>query len=456
MLRAGLAAALFVAVALGGCVGGVEPPAAEVEGAPALACPDPCAVAIDRGTRWEPAVAAHPTDASRIVAASMDQGFDGAGVRRSWPLGHVSEDGGATWTTARLPMGPEAGPGHPLATFNQADDPALLFLPDGTLLYTALVFSFASAGGVGLGMTAPSIALWRSTDGGATFPEARVLFAGSGARSAVPGPGYANHDKQWLAAGSDGTVLMAWNLNEVRTPGCPESCTRVLASASTDGGRAWSAPSVVYEGVASGAFPLVLGDGSWVVSYRETSDAAVHVAVSRDRGATWSTNATIDRTTKFPVLAKTVGPGASGERVYMAYPMTGEKDGQPDVPQTVTLRWSDDGGLTWSAPLALEESKAAGRTSPMLAATADGGAIVTYWLPRGEGDALRAELRAAFVAPDGTVMGRLALGAHEGPMDTTGDYMGLAVLPDGQSAFAVWNARQGDEHAVTGARLTVG
>lgn len=450
-------AALLVTASLAGCVdGSTLPPPADGAPLPTLACPDPCATVIDRGTRWEPTVTVDPRDPARIVAASMDQGFDASGQRFSWPLAHLSEDGGATWTTMRMPMGPDQPPSHPLFAHNQADDPAVVFLADGTLLYTALTFTFASGANRGLGGTGASLTLWRSTDGGRTYSDGEVLHEGSGAFSLLAAPGFVGHDKQWLAAAPDGSVLMAWNVNERGTARCTGTCTRVLATASTDGGRSWSDASIVYDGVASGAFPVVMADGSWVVSYRETSDAAVHVAVSTDDGGTWSTNTTIDSTTKFPVLAKTTVPGASRERIYMAYPMSAEGDPQPDVPQVITLRWSDDGGHSWSDAISIDATRVGARTSPALAATPAGGAIVTYWRPHEEGGSLGAELRAVSISAAGEVSRPLTLDAHEGPTSTTGDYMGLVALPNAEGAFAVWNARHGDAHVITGARLTSG
>ncbi|MBI4392325.1 MAG: exo-alpha-sialidase [Euryarchaeota archaeon] len=452
--RAPITLVVLILVVVSGCAEQTRKQQPEPDHRPVLSCPSPCAVVIDKGTRWEPAVAADPRDGKTIVAASMDQGFDAQGKPYSWPLAHVSKDGGATWATMRLPMGRDAPPTHPLVAYDHADDPAVLILADGTVLYTALVFNFESVDGRGIASTAASIALWRSSDGGQSFPEASILQQGSDAVSPAYGAGRIEFDKQWLASGADGTVLMAWNRNEQRTSACFEGCTQTYAASSTDGGRTWSPPSEIYRGVSSGAFPLVLDDGSCVVSYRETDDAKIHLAVSTDRGASWTTNTSIDSTTKFPVLAKTIGPGPTGERIYMAYPMTGETNGQPDVPQIVTLRWSDDGGRTWSVAIEIESTQAAARTSPALAATRDGSAIVTYWFPMGEGTTLSATLRAVAIAANGNMSERITLDAHEGTTRTTGDYMGLVALAEGQGAFAVWNARHGNGHVITGARLT--
>ncbi|HWG92294.1 MAG TPA: sialidase family protein, partial [Candidatus Thermoplasmatota archaeon] len=260
------------------------------------------------------------------------------------------------------------------------------------------------------------------------------------------------HDKQWFAIAPDGTALLVWNVNHQLSGRCDDpasvnECTQVLFSVTKDGGRTWSAPGVIAEGgIFSGAFPLIRADGGWVVSFRDTDASQIRVAVSTDQGATWTVSEAIDFTTKFPVLAAT--PGPAGERLHMAYPMV---EGGHDSQQTVTLRWSDDGGRTWSAPLALDTPEAEGRTNPAIAPAANGSVIVTFFHPRGAG----ADYRTVAVR-DGHVSEPLVLGTHEGTEGErtrhTGDYMGIAPLPDG-SAFAVWNAKQGEAFTVTGARL---
>ena len=438
-----------LAVLMVGCVTG--PSADSRTPPPEVVCRPPCKVVIDHGTRWEPAVAINPREPNNIVAVSMNQGLDQAGARYSLPLAHASADGGLSWTTASLPMGAAAGGQHPLAGYNHADDPTATFLADGTLVVAALTFTYVAAQGRAVFIAPAAISLWRSNDGGRSFPDAQVAFAGKG--NVFPGSpdGYTENDKQWLAPDSDGGLLMAWNQNTRGTPACPQECTRLIVSWSQDKGRSWSEPLVVHSGISSGAFPLVLDDGRWVVSYRDTERATIHVAASRDQGATWTTNDSIDFTTKFPVLAK-VG---DGERIYMAYPRAAEKRGQPEVPQVVAIRWSDDGGDTWSLATDIATSSAPARTSPALATIGDT-AIVTFWHPQESNGELGATLTAVAVASRGSASHRLILDSHEGTTRTTGDYMGLASFGEGNAAYAVWNARHGNAHHITGARLSLG
>ena len=449
----------LLAAALAGCLAGAGPDApADAAGAPPrLSCPEPCLRPVDAGVRWEPSVAVDPLDPRHLVVSSQDQTPDPVTrAPRSWPLSHVSFDGGATWTTTRLPGGPSAPPTHPLFRYHAMDDSAVAFLPDGTLLWSAVAIDATTLRGVVVGSSAGyALVVLRSTDGGLTFPEATVVQEGSG-RYARVGAGPVSEgaalavdaqDKQWFALAPDGAVLLAWSRNRGGTTECPdptplEECTQLVVSTSTDGGRTWSPPGVVAEGgLYSGAYPVVRRDGGWVVSYRETRLAEAHVAVSTDRGATWTATA-VDRSTKFPVLAAAVGP--AGERLHLAYPAS-ELD--RDEAQAVALRWSDDGGLAWSEPLVLDAPKHPGRTIPAIAPARGGGVVVLWWSPLSEGG----ELRAVHVR-DGVASPPLVLDATEGPTAETGDYMGLAPMPDG-SVYAAWIARHGRDLVVTGARL---
>lgn len=446
--------AVAVASLSAGCAAErADPP--PVQGSGQLACGTPCGVTIATGRLWEPMVVVDPTDPLHLVASSQEKLDDPTTGRGSWALSHVSFDGGATWETHRLPGGRDAPPGHPLATTTWMDDSVPLFLPDGTLVWTVLAFEVVDRPPLAAVAGADLVAL-RSHDGGATFPDVTVVAEGGGADALLGSPVQGDrrrvpathelHDKQWLALGDDGTLLLVWTQNLAARPdACAPSnvCTHLLFSTSTDG-AAWTAPRTLVEHVVSGAFPLVLSDGSWLVSFHHTREQEVVVARSTDHGATWAQE-TLGESTKFPVMARS--KTAAGERVHLAYPRG--QDGR-DGNQTVVVRWSDDGGATWSAEVAVETPDAPGRTIPAIAGAPGGGAYLTFWSP----DAETAEFLAVHVR-DGGVSAPLVLDAHDGPTSRTGDYMGLASLPDG-GAFAVWTASEGDAMRLAGASLRFG
>ena len=448
--RARLFAFACLSMAAAGCLGGPEAtdgPSASTGAAPILSCPDPCARPIDAGARFEPAVAVDPLDPLHLVATSIDTTPDlRTGGEGWWPLAHVSSDGGASWSTTRIPGGPSGDPRHPLSRYTAMGDPVPLFLPDGTLLLGAIADARVAGPVVPSAKTGDALVVLRSTDGGRTFPEAAVVKEGGGAAGVV-GLMQDEQDKEWFALGPDGTVLLSWVRIEAATPDhpSPEERVSIVVSSSTDGGRSWSPLSTVVSGKRlQGPSPLVRDDGAWLVSYLDQSEQKAFTALSSDKGRTWDAQP-LDASTRFPVLAK--GRGPAGERIFLAYPASGDGPGSR---QTPTLRWSDDGGATWSPPLALDAPEAEGPALPALAAAPDGAAYVTFWHPRGEGAQLRA---VAF--RDGRLSEPLVLDETEGSSARTGHYMGLASLPDG-SVFAAWNALRGGEAAVTGARLVAG
>lgn len=451
MLPRSCALAVLVGLFLSGCLG-TEHADDPVSEPPLLVCPEPCLrpVLTSDGWSWETHVAVDPEDPAHIVATSHDERGDRLARSYGWILVHVTFDGGATWETSRLPGGFSADPTHPLYRYQKTGDATVMFLTDGTVLVSGAAITAEGRSGTATVISGFTLFVARSTDGGRTFPDISIVQEGGGFWVTGPQPvsrptavALDIQDKQWFARLPDGSVLLVWTRNEENDARCIGQCTETVFSVSKDRGATWSAPRVIYGGVSSGAFPLVRADGGWVVSFRATNAREAWVAVSTDEGASWDIVESIDDSTKFPWLTATDGP--AGERIWMVYPASAS--GDHDDPQTVKLRWSDDGGYGWSEALVLANSTRPGRTIPAVAPAPDGGVYVTYWLPDEEG----AELRAVVVRDD-AVSPPLVLDTHDGSTSWTGDYMGLDVMPDG-SAFAVWNARQDDGFVVNGARL---
>ena len=430
---------LAVVAALAGCAT-PGAPGGEADGARSagLACVEPCLRVVDEGHRWEPTIAVDPRDPLRVVAASLDTMDDPVtGQAGWWPLVHVSTDGGASWRTARIPGGPSSGPQHPLFRYNAMGDPVLAFLPDGTLLFSGIADQRVSRPLVPYTATGDALVVLRSTDGGLTFPEVVTVKEGSGVGGAAD-VAYDAQDKQGFAVGP-GLVLLAW-VRIVTDPTDPtDTVSSIVVSSSADGGRAWSPLRVVAQGDRlQGPAPLVLEDGAWLVAFVDQDAALAHVARSEDGGASW-TAVELGTSTKFPVLAK--GPGG---RVYAAFPESAEG---PDSAQAPVVRWSDDGGRSWSAPLRLDEPAGEGRVLPQLVVDEAGTAFVTFWHVRGGG----AELRAVALR-DGAPGAPLSLDAIDGPTRGVGDYMGLAPVPGG-GAFAAWVAPREAGTQVVAARF---
>ncbi len=455
-------AALLLVPALAGCLdaGPAEPSADPSAGGSLLACPAPCTRLV---AAWpddafafpsESTLAADPLDPRHLVAASMVGGRAGDALN-SWAFLHESRDGGETWETARFPGGPTAGTEHPLATSNSIGDPSVVFLPDGTLVFSGLAFDDSA-----VGRTAYTAFAARSSDGDLSYRTEDIRVVAQGEGAVVFGVGAAAwraNDKQWIATGPDESLLMAWtqiNAPLVVGPVGGESVHRdEMFAASTDGGRSWSAPALVDAGGwHNSAAPGILSNGDWLVAYLDFEHLRLKVARSIDRGASWNLTE-IGPADRFPVVA--VSRLASGDRVYLAYPEPVDPGTPQDPfatrPLRPVVRWSDDGGATWTTALALDEPEQRGRTFVALDARSDGSAVVTFFHHVGDEPDADAELRAVAIR-EGAIAGRSAIGSANGPPE--GDYAGVAALPGG-GAIALWTTRRGDDipAAVVAARV---
>lgn len=453
-----LAHALVLAILLSGCVA----PAVDLASAPgaavALACVDPCGSPIDatRGGGFEPHVAVHPTDPRHVVAVTRVLGRGDAPVQFAlWFDVHVSRDGGASWNVTQVRFTEAFPHARDPDAPNGMGDPVLAFLPDGTLLLTGATLQFVAAPGASA-LRNVRLFVLRSTDGGTTFEPPVIVAEGKGVYVAAGAPGpvppveagvlLALPDKPWLATGPDGTALLAWSrygreLNEWTG--------NLLVSASRDGGRSWSAPTPLASGgYVQGSSPALGSDGAWHVAYVDLAARETHVATSRDEGSTWS-DVVVAPGAWMPSLAVARAPG--GDRLLLAFAAPGGA-GDPDaVEQTPMLSWSDDGGATWTAPLALDAPEAPGRVLPSVAADGAGVAYVTFAHPRGP-DA--SEFRAIALRPGAWRADLVLDDAIAGPTRLMGDYLGLGAGASG--AYAVWSTtRDGKEYDVVGAGLAL-
>ena len=440
---------LVVLVALiAGCAAAPGPSAGEPAGAHVLLCGPACDVDADatEGAGAEPSISVDPRDPLHAVIGSFTYEFANGGESptRFWLHSHVTFDGGATWESRPLPGGLEAGPAHPLASYSNAGDPAVVILPGGKVLYAGVI-----ASGVYPHLARNDLFVARSDDGGLTYPRIDIISRGAGLYSALASNGPQNHIP-FFARGADGTIMLAWVLTNA--PGMlegPEDQTvferDLLFSLSRDDGETWSAPSIAARRFLFGPSPLISPDGSLHIAYYRFPGHSrccgtgaqfptdIFLTSSDDGGATWNDRPVAEGSAmSAPSLA--IAPGG---RLYLATVRAEEPEPAPStVPNHAVplLLWSDDAGATWSEPLVLDVPPAPGNPLPRLAIDpASGVAYVVYYAPT---DETQMEVRAvAFV--DGALRAPLTLTKERiEPGAAQRDYLGLDATADG--VLAAW------------------
>jgi hypothetical protein len=403
--------------------------------------PGPCgANAIaQRDAEVETSIAVDPRAPRRIVVAWMQD--DGRSN-----LVMASRNGGRTWTRVFVPGLTDCTGG----TVSAAADPWLSFAPDGKLLLGSGIANLPQLPGPTF-RPQPRQVVSRSGDGGLSWSlPATVLFE----------PGMYS-DKSAVTADPfrRGRAYDVW---DVRT-GLDTFTASAWFSRSSDGGRTWSPPRLVYDPGKEHVAPLVteiavlphrvLLDVMQVLdSASNTQD--VMAARSVDGGRTWSRPALIAHGSANEAIDADTGTVA-GAGVITS--VTVGPDGVP------TVAWSDiasphasrvlasrsrDGGRSWSRPVVV--SRVRGQAIlPSVAAAGDGTLGIIWYDDRrdpGGSAAWEFDVWFAFSRDGGRSWRRMHLA---GPFDMNraqailgverriGDYQGLAGLPHGFAAIFV-------------------
>ena len=326
-----------------------------------------------RNSESEPHLAVNPINVSNMIAGwHQDRWSTGA----AQSLGAAyTVDGGATWRQVRIPFTRCSGaaPGS-AGDYERGSDPWISFSPNGTAHYMALVENTATSDG--------AMVTARSTDGGATW-SAPVVIASHKSQDQTLRSLF--HDKNTITADPfDPQVVYAtWTL--FRT-----GVTSIMFSRSSDGGRTWSpAIPIATMGNAAPAEQtvfrqaaqiVVLPDGTLVNGYYRTlfnsSTGTVRfeqaVLRSTDQGRHWTRLdtpiASFDSVTavdpelrvpvrdaqQLPILAVNRTTG----RLYMTWQDGNANNNTRDFPGVVVAR-SNDGGVTWSAPVRVNQGTSA-------------------------------------------------------------------------------------------------
>lgn len=234
----------------------------------------------------ETTIAANPTNANNLIAGANDYrvccDFTGLNDASGWA--YFSFNGGATWGNVQLPgLTAETGGAGVFKKFDSAGDPAVTFSPDGVAYYANIVFSRVSF--------ASGVAVSVSRDGGKTWSDPNLV--------AFVDAGNFFNDKEWIAAGPDGKVVVTWTRFSLGPKGAGYLTSPIVSAFSKDEGKTWNRQSFP---VSDNAHPFDQGsqvrygpDGALYVSYEAASPStgyatdAMVIARSTDDGQTFQT-----------------------------------------------------------------------------------------------------------------------------------------------------------------------
>ena len=239
----------------------------------------------------ETTIAVDPTNANHLVAGANDYRVccDFTALNDGTGWAYVSWNGGATWTNVQVPgLTAETGGQGAFHKVDSAGDPAMAFGPDGTVYYANIVFSRVSP--------ASGVAVSVSHDGGLTW----------GAPNMVTFNDTANffNDKEWIAAGADGRVVVTWTRFNQGAQGAGYKESPIVAAYSRDFGGTWNRQGSPVSDAAhpfdQGSMPQYGPDGALYVAYEGgqpstgyATDATI-IARSTDDGQSF-TNVEVGR-----------------------------------------------------------------------------------------------------------------------------------------------------------------
>ncbi len=330
----------------------------------------------------EPFVTVNPRDGHHLVAAwQQDRGSGGAA--RAGVVA-TSFDGGRSWSRQLAPFsrcgGAAAGqPGN----FARATDPWVDFGPDGTVHLMGL----ALTGGALVAGSSSAMLASRSTDGGRTW--------GTPQRLVLDGDSLFNDKNSLTADPTDPRfVYTVWDRVDRADNG-----PTLLARSST-GGASWEpareiyVPRVPAGSVGSPQTSQTIGnrvavrpDGTLLNLFTQIdtvagrSESWLGVLRSADKGLSWSVPIRIAALqavgAKDPQTGKAIRDGAilasivvaPDGTVWVAWQDARFSGGARDA---IALSRSTDGGLTWTAPVAVNRAPGAAAFTPSLAVRGDG------------------------------------------------------------------------------------
>jgi hypothetical protein len=421
-----LIVALVLAVGVGAAVARASAPVRVSAASPFASCSTAKAFT---NAEVEPALAADPRDASRVIAVYQQDRYHGGGARGI--VAATSGDGGASWSRVVLPVSSCAGAHARQIPF--ASDPWVSVGPDGRIYLSTL---------------SDVVSVLTSTDWGASW-SAPVVLRGRGV-----------NDKPIVTADPRraGTAYLVWSDYLPTKP--PGTESDELLSITHDGGQTWSKPKVILRhGLRTGPEEgQVLVDPQsgriylflvWVRNglIRPGDPGAMMVTHSADGGTHWSPVRRFAAAFAAPqpqgrvIRSSPQVPSFAVDGAGVVYAVWQDSRFSRGGRDEVLFTRSADGGAHWSTPRRLSHPSLGSAIVPTLAASGHGRLAILYLQLDGGVD-LRARYRLALSTDGGKHFHDDALSAvfavTDAPQLTPsplvpggyflGDYMGLAAL----------------------------
>jgi hypothetical protein len=336
----------------------------------------------------EPYLAVNPTNPKNLVGAWMQDEWSAPSARGIGIA--VSFNGGNSWKTSVM-QGLTLVAGG--TTYERAADVWLAFAPNGDLYFTSLVYDVQPNGS----FSPSAVVVEKSTDGGLDWSAPITLI-----QSATT---FNDKDSITTDPARASAAYAVWDQNQSGYNSV------VMFSRTTDGGHSWSAPSTIFDpggnNLAFGNQIRVLPNGTLtdfvnIVPFQTGHHTmTLSLVQSSDQGNTWSKKATtvgsilsigitdpnnaqpVDAASLFgPSIDFSVAEDPNNGSLYAVWQDARFSNFQHD---SIAFSMSTDGGLTWSAPIQINQTPTNLPNGdqqaflPSIAVAANGTVAVSYY-----------------------------------------------------------------------------